>query len=97
MSQENIQQYVVTLRYQERGLADLLELNSTLLAAGFTTTLNDAQGHPHELGSNNFGLITALPPEEVQQLARGLGERVLESAPDVDVQLWQDFYRQDRG
>lgn len=94
MSQESVEQYVITLRYQERGLSDLLELNSTLLAAGFTTTLNDAQGHPHELGSNNFGLITALEPEAAQELARGLAERVLESSPEVDIQRWQDFYPQ---
>ncbi|CAO96889.1 type V toxin-antitoxin system endoribonuclease antitoxin GhoS [Erwinia tasmaniensis] len=88
MSNDAIKQYVVTFHYQEKGLSDLLELASTLTGGGFTTSLKDANGHPHELGSNRFGFISALPAEQVYQLARGLGDKALESLPDVDVEIW---------
>lgn len=88
MSNDDIRQYVVTFHYQEKGLSDLLELASTLTGGGFTTSLKDANGHPHELGSNRFGLISALPAEQVYQLAQGLGDKALGSLPEVDVEIW---------
>ncbi|NJD00111.1 endoribonuclease GhoS [Candidatus Erwinia dacicola] len=30
-----------------------------MLSAGFSTTLNDSEGHPHELGTNSFGITSA--------------------------------------
>ncbi|QSI86689.1 type V toxin-antitoxin system endoribonuclease antitoxin GhoS [Erwinia amylovora] len=89
MSNDEIKQYVVSFRYQEKGLSDLLQLGSILASAGFTTTLNDARGQPHELGSNSFGFVSTLPEDKVRQLARGLGEKGLGILPEVDVEIWQ--------
>lgn len=89
MSNDAIRKYMVTFHYVEKGLSDLLELASTLTSGGFTTTLNDAEGQPHELGSNRFGFVSALPEEHVRQLAQGLGDKALGSLPEVDVEIWQ--------
>ena len=64
MNSQSVEQFVVTFRYQEKGLSDLLELNSALLSAGFSTTLNDSQGHPHELGTNSCLLYTSPSPRD---------------------------------
>ncbi|KMV70397.1 type V toxin-antitoxin system endoribonuclease antitoxin GhoS [Erwinia aphidicola] len=94
MNSQSVEQFVVTFRYQEKGLSDLLELNSALLSAGFSTTLNDSQGHPHELGTNSFGITSAMAPEEIAQQARSAGELVLGDTPEVDVQRWEEFQQQ---
>lgn len=94
MSNEELKQYVVSFHYQENGLSDLLQLSSILATGGFTTTLNDAKGKTHDLGSNSFGLISALPEEQIRQLAQGLGERALGSLPEVDVKNWQPHSKQ---
>lgn len=91
MSHQGIHQYVVTFNYNEKGLSDVLELSSALINSGFTTTLNDEQGHPHELGTNSFGIITALSEEEIRQQATGIGERVLDETPQLEIQHWEAF------
>lgn len=92
MNNHGIGQYVVTFHYNEKGLSDLLELSSALVSGGFSTTLKDEEGQPHELGTNSFGIITTLSEEEIRQQAVGIGELILGVAPDIDVQPW-DTYR----
>ncbi|MFG1172720.1 type V toxin-antitoxin system endoribonuclease antitoxin GhoS [Erwiniaceae bacterium CAU 1747] len=96
MSSSAVTQYVVTFRFQASGLADLLELNSTMLNAGFSTTHNDSSGHPHELGTNNFGIVSALSIEELREQAAGIGELVLGQQPEVVVQTFESFTKQDQ-
>ncbi|ROR15393.1 type V toxin-antitoxin system endoribonuclease antitoxin GhoS [Erwinia sp. JUb26] len=96
MSSSAVTQYVVTFRYHESGLANLLELNSTMLNAGFSTTLNDAEGHPHELGTNNFGIVSALSIDELREQAASVGELVLGEQPEVEVQTFASFNTQDQ-
>ncbi|WP_312041661.1 type V toxin-antitoxin system endoribonuclease antitoxin GhoS [Erwinia sp.] len=91
MVSSDIEQYVVTFRFKDEGLSEVLELNSALTNAGFTTSLHDKEGHPHELGTNSFGLVSALNAEQVQQQAISLGEIVLGEKPDVEVQSWEAF------
>jgi len=91
MSNQGIHQYVVTYHYDEKGLSDVLELSSALISSGFSTTLKDDDGHPHELSTNSFGIITALSEEDIHQQAVGIGEQVLGEVPQLDVQHWEDF------
>ena len=39
MSDHDLKRYVVTFRYQERGLGDLQALNSAMVNGGYSTTL----------------------------------------------------------
>lgn len=82
--------YVVSFLYDEKSLADLGKLNSTLTEAGYRTTLLDDEGHAHELGTNSFGYVTALSEEEVLHQAKGLGEIALgkDRIPQVEVKEW---------
>lgn len=91
MSHQGIQQYVVTFHYNENGLSDVLELSSALISSGFSTTLKDEQGNPHELGTNSFGIITALSEEEIHQQATGIAELILGEAPQLEIQPWEAF------
>lgn len=59
--------YIVTFHYQESGLSDILELTSAMTAAGFTTTMTDDDGHPHELGTNSYGIVSTLEAEELRR------------------------------
>lgn len=93
MSNHGIHQYVVTFHYQEKGLSALLELSSALISRGFSTTLKDEEGQPHELGTNNFGIISPLSEEEIHQQASGIGEGILGEAPELEVQHWETFRR----
>lgn len=96
MSPSGVTRYVVTFRYQDKGLAAGLELNSAMTNAGFTTTLHDDEGHAHELGTNSFGIISAKSADEIRQQAIGIGEAALESEPEVEVQTFADFIQQNR-
>ncbi|UQY45891.1 type V toxin-antitoxin system endoribonuclease antitoxin GhoS [Erwinia sp. PK3-005] len=96
MSPSGITRYVVTFRYQDKGLAAGLELNSAMTHSGFTTTLQDDDGHTHELGSNSYGIVSAKSAEEVHQQAASIGAVALESEPQVDVQTFADFIQQNR-
>ncbi|WP_034914446.1 MULTISPECIES: type V toxin-antitoxin system endoribonuclease antitoxin GhoS [Erwinia] len=93
MSASQVAQYVVTLRYQEEGLTDILELNSALVNGGFTTSLADKDGKPHELGTNSFGIVSALSEEEIRKQAEGLGEMALGQKPEVEVQHLDAFLK----
>ncbi len=94
MSSTSLTRYVVTFHYQEKGLSDLNKLTSTMTEAGFSPTLNDDEGKPHELGTNSFGFISALTAEEVQEMAAGFGEVALGQRPEVDVQSWESWQQQ---
>ncbi|WP_158782908.1 type V toxin-antitoxin system endoribonuclease antitoxin GhoS [Pantoea sp. BAV 3049] len=91
MSTAGVTQYVVTFRYQEEGLSDILELNSALTAGGFLTALSDKEGHPHELGTNSFGIVSAQEKEKIREQAESIGEMVLGVKPEVEVQSWDEF------
>ncbi|MFU9138645.1 type V toxin-antitoxin system endoribonuclease antitoxin GhoS [Erwinia tasmaniensis] len=93
MSALDVEQYVVTFHYQEDGLTDVLELTSALVNGGFTTTLHDKEGHPHELGTNSFGIVSALEKDAVREQAEGLGELALGDKPEVKIQTWQEFLK----
>ena len=91
MSDSDITQYVVTFRFQEKGLSDVLELNSTLTNAGFTTTLHGKDGHAVELGTNRFGIVSALDEAHVREQAEGLGEMALGEKPGVEIDRFDAF------
>lgn len=91
MSDSDVTQYVVTFRFQEKGLSDVLELNSALTNGGFTTTLHDKEGHPYELGTNSFGIVSALDEEKVRAQAEGLGEMAIGEKPEVEIQRFDVF------
>nr|WP_024967908.1 type V toxin-antitoxin system endoribonuclease antitoxin GhoS [Pantoea sp. IMH] len=94
MSSSEVMQYVVTFRYQEEGLTDILELNSAMINGGFTTSLSDKEGHPRELGTNSFGTVSALDKEEIRQQAEGLAEMVLGQKPEVEVETWEAYQQE---
>jgi len=89
MAPTDIEQYVVTFHFKDEGLTDVLELNSALTNGGFTTSLHDKEGHPHELGTNSFGIVSALSAEQIHEQAISLGEIVLGEKPEVDVARWE--------
>ncbi|MGE1561512.1 type V toxin-antitoxin system endoribonuclease antitoxin GhoS [Pantoea septica] len=90
---DDLKRYIVTFHYQESGLGDIQALNSAMIAAGFSTALNDDRGHPHELGTNSFGLVSALPQEDLQRQAAAVGESALHQKPDVAVTTLEAFLR----
>lgn len=94
MSTQQPQSYVVTVHYHEAGLTDVMALNSAMINGGFKTALNDASGHPHELGTNSFGIISANPEAEVQQQAEGLAEVALGHKPAVKITSLTAFLSQ---
>lgn len=94
MSQSSSTGFVVSFSYPERSLTDLAKLTGQMTLAGFSTTITDENGVPHELGINSFALITPLNQEDVQQLAQGLGEVALGSKPDVTVVTRSDYIKQ---
>lgn len=93
MSSNSLTRYIVTLHYQESGLSDILELTGAMTAAGFTTTLTDDEGHPHELGTNSFGIVTTLEEEDLRQQVTSAGESVLGQKPDVTVIPFEQYLR----
>lgn len=94
MSQSSSTGFVVTFTYQEHSLTDLAKLTGQMTLAGFSTTLSDDKGVPHELGINSFALITPLNQEDVKQLAQGLGEVALGEKPDVTIVACRDYIKQ---
>lgn len=85
MSTAEITRYVVTIEYQESGLSNILELNSTMTNGGFSTSLSDSEGHPHELGTNSFGYVGALTIEEMKEKATATAAVALEQPFTVEV------------
>ncbi|EOC1422957.1 type V toxin-antitoxin system endoribonuclease antitoxin GhoS, partial [Cronobacter sakazakii] len=47
----------------------------------------------HELGTNTFGLVSALSEQEVAELAEGLGEAALDQKPQVTVTTFENWLR----
>lgn len=93
MSSGEITRYVVTVSFHEQSLTEINELNNQFTRAGFLLTLTDAEGKVHDLGTNTFGLITALSEQEVQELARGLADGAVTENVDVDVRTWDSWQK----
>ncbi len=91
MSDHSLKRYIVTLKYQEESLGDIQSLNSTMVNGGFSTTLMDDDGHPHELGTNSFGLVSALEESEIIDLATKLAEVALHQKAQVEVTTLDAF------
>ncbi|MFV9686108.1 type V toxin-antitoxin system endoribonuclease antitoxin GhoS [Pantoea sp. KXB45] len=91
MSNSDLTRYIVTFHYQESGLSDILELTSAMTAAGFSTTLMDEEGHPHELGTNSYGIVTTLTEEDLRQQVTAAGESVLGQKPDVTLMTLEAY------
>lgn len=90
----DLKRYIVTILYQEKGLSDVQSLNSAMLNGGYNTTLNDADGHPHELGTNSFGLVSALEEQELAEQAAGLASVALGEKPEVEVTTLEAFLKE---
>ncbi|RKQ38680.1 type V toxin-antitoxin system endoribonuclease antitoxin GhoS [Enterobacter sp. R1(2018)] len=96
MSNGDIVRYVITVKYKEEGLTDINELNNSLTRGGFLLTMSDDEGKVHELGTNTFGLISALDEQEVAELAKGLGQVALGAEPEVTVTTWEQWEKSPR-
>lgn len=94
MSQSSSTAFVVSFHYPERSLTDLANLTGQMTLAGFSTTINDENGVPRELGINSYSIITPLNQEDVHNLAQGLGEVALGEKPDVAVVTRSDYFKQ---
>ncbi|MDK1227543.1 type V toxin-antitoxin system endoribonuclease antitoxin GhoS [Cronobacter turicensis] len=88
-----VTRYVVTVTFHEKNLTDINELNNHLTRGGFQLTLADDDGKIHELGTNTFGLVSALSEQEVAELAEGLGETALDQKPQVNVTTFEAWLR----
>ncbi|ELY4608055.1 type V toxin-antitoxin system endoribonuclease antitoxin GhoS [Cronobacter turicensis] len=88
-----VTRYVVTVTFHEKNLTDINELNNHLTRGGFQLTLADDDGKIHELGTNTFGLVSALSEQEVAELAEGLGEAALDQRPQVNVTTFDAWLR----
>ncbi|CBA30276.1 type V toxin-antitoxin system endoribonuclease antitoxin GhoS [Cronobacter turicensis] len=88
-----VTRYVVTVTFHEKNLTDINELNNHLTRGGFQLTLADDDGKIHELGTNTFGLVSALSEQEVAELAEGLGEAALDQKPQVNVTTFEAWLR----
>ncbi|EKY3117903.1 type V toxin-antitoxin system endoribonuclease antitoxin GhoS [Cronobacter turicensis] len=88
-----VTRYVVTVTFHEKSLTDINELNNHLTRGGFQLTLADDDGKIHELGTNTFGLVSALSEHEVAELAEGLGEAALDQKPQVNVTTFDAWLR----
>lgn len=93
MSDHDLKRYIVTFRYQEKGLSDLQVLNSAMVNGGYSTTLHDADGHPHELGTNSFGIVSALEKQALAEHAAGIAAVALDQQPEVDVTTLDAFLK----
>lgn len=93
MSDHDLKRYVVTLSYQDESLSDLQSLNSVMINGGYSTTINDDKGHPHELGTNSFALISALDQQEAIAQTVGLAEVALHRKPEVEITTLEDYLK----
>jgi len=89
MSSGDITRYVVTVKFHEDSLSEINELNNHFTRAGFLLTLTDDDGKVHELGTNTFGLISAMSEEEVKAHAASLAESALDKQPEIIVSHWE--------
>jgi len=94
MSDHDVKRYIVTLKYQENGLGDLQSVNSAMINGGYSTTLSDDEGHPHELGTNSFGIVSALEEHEVAEQTAGYAQVALGQKPEVSVTTLEAFLKE---
>lgn len=94
MSSGEITCYVVAVKFHEQSLTEINELNNQFTRAGFLLTLTDDEGKVHDLGTNTFGLISALSEQEVQELARGLADGAVNESVDVQVSTWDEWQKE---
>jgi len=94
MSDHDAKRYIVTLKYQENGLGDLQSVNSAMINGGYSTTLSDDEGHPHELGTNSFGIVSALEEHEVAEQTAGYAQVALGQKPEVSVTTLEAFLKE---
>ena len=93
MSDHDLKRYIVTLSYQDESLSDLQSLNSVLVNGGYSTTIKDDEGHPHELVTNSFGLISALEQQEAIAQTVGLAEVALHRKPEVEITTLEEYLK----
>lgn len=96
MSSDGINRYVVTVKFHDETLTDINELNNHFTLAGFLITMADDDGKVHDLGTNTFGLISALNEQEVHDLASGLAESAVGRKTDVTVSSWETWRQQEQ-
>ncbi len=94
MSTDDINRYVVTVKFHEDGLSEINELNNHFTRAGFLLTLTDDDGKVHELGTNTFALISTMSEEEVKAHAAALAESALDKQPEIIVSHWEEWQRE---
>lgn len=93
MSDHDLKRYIVTLSYPDESLGNLQSLNSVMVSGGYTTTLHDDQGHSHELGTNSFGIISALEQHEITEHAAGLADVALHRKVEVEIITLEEFLK----
>lgn len=91
MSSDGITRYVVAVKFHEQSLAEINELNNHFTRAGFLLTMTDEDGNVHDLGTNTFGLISALSEQEVLELARGLAAAAVAEEADITISTWEEW------
>lgn len=94
MSNDGITRYVVVVKFHEQTLTEINELNNHFTRAGFLLTMTDDDGNVHDLGTNTFGLISALSEQEVQALASGLAEVAVSEKTDITVSTWEAWQQE---
>lgn len=88
MGTDSITRYVVTVKFHEQTLTQINELNNHFTRAGFLLTMTDDDGNVHDLGTNTFGLLSALGEQEVKDLASSLAESAVGEETQIDVYSW---------
>jgi hypothetical protein len=95
MSSDGITRYVVVVKFHEQSLTEINELNNHFTRAGFLLTMTDEDGNVHDLGTNTFGLISALSEQEVLELARGLAAAAVAEGADITVSTWEEWQQKE--
>ncbi|MDY1035425.1 type V toxin-antitoxin system endoribonuclease antitoxin GhoS [Enterobacteriaceae bacterium RIT714] len=96
MSSGDITRYVTTIKIHEDSLTELNEITNHLTRGGFLLTLTDDEGNVHDLGTNTFGLISALSVEEVKALASGLVESATGKKAEINVSTWEEWQKREQ-
>ena len=96
MSSGDITRYVATVKIHEDSLTELNEITNHLTRGGFLLTLTDDEGNVHDLGTNTFGLISALSADEVKALAGGLVESATGKQAEIEVTQWEEWQKRDQ-
>ncbi len=95
MGSDSITRYVVVVNFHEHSLVEINELNNHFTRAGFLLTMADDEGNVHDLGTNTFGLISALSEQEVHELASGLAESAVAEKVDITVSTWEAWQQKE--